>query len=40
LGSPFSCSNVQSATLLSLAAMALLAPFVMKGLSRFRAAED
>ncbi len=32
--------NPGSATLLSLSAMALLAPFVMKGLSRFRAAED
>ncbi len=29
-----------SATLLSLAVIALLAPFAMKGLSRFRAAED
>ena len=32
--------NPGSATLLSLSAMALLAPFVMKGLSRFRTAED
>ena len=29
-----------SATLLSLAVIVLLAPFAMKGLSRFRAAED
>jgi putative tricarboxylic transport membrane protein len=32
--------NPGSATLLSLSAMALLAPFFMKGLSRFRTAED
>ena len=32
--------NPGSAALLSLAAVALLAPFVMKGLRRFRAAED
>jgi putative tricarboxylic transport membrane protein len=32
--------NPGSATLLGIAAIALIAPFVMKGLSRYRADED
>ena len=40
LGDPMVFESPGSATLRSLAVIALLAPFAMKGLSRFRAAED
>ena len=39
LGDPM-IENPGSAALLSLSAIALLAPFAMKGLSQFRAADD